>query len=202
VRGEYVITGQGKGLTYVRADAVLGKQSKGNAEKARAELLRRYLRCFGPTTPADFAAWVGIASSEAQEDWEYVADQLLEVDLDGRKSWIHSDDAHVLSDPPAAKGVRLLPPYDAYLDQRDRATLIPERSLHKRVWRAIGNPGVVLQNGEAYGTWRTQKKGKCLIVTSEPFDGYSRPLQKEISEQAELLAPFRNCTTVELVCTT
>jgi hypothetical protein len=199
VRGEYIITRQGQGSTYVRSDTVLGKQSKAHAEDARAELLRRYLRCYGPTTATDFAAWVGIASSEVQEDWEHVAGQLIEVDIDGREGWIHRDDADVLRDPPAAHRVRLLPPYDAYLDQRDRVTLIPNKSLHKRVWRAIGNPGVVLHDGEAVGTWRTQKKGKRLIVTAEPFDEFSRPLQKAISEQAELLAPFRDCTTVEAV---
>ena len=90
VHGEYVITREGKGSTYVRADKVLGKRAKANATKARAELLRRYLRCFGPTTAADFAAWVGIAASEAEEDWDRLGDSLMEVDLAGRQTWIHS----------------------------------------------------------------------------------------------------------------
>src|SRR3712207_7944687 len=38
-------------------------------------------------------------------------------------------------------GVRLVPPYDAYLDQRDRATLVPDKAVHGRIWKAIGNPG-------------------------------------------------------------
>ena len=64
VHGAFVITRRGKESTYVRADKVLGKRRKPSATKARAELLRRYLRCFGPTTAPDFAAWVGIVAAK------------------------------------------------------------------------------------------------------------------------------------------
>jgi hypothetical protein len=199
VHGAFVITRQGKQSTYERADKVLGKRAKLSPAKARAELLRRYLRCFGPSTTASFGAWVGIVASEATEDWAQLSDNLVEVDIDGRSSWIHSGDADALRDPPSAEGVRLLPPYDAYLDQRDRETLIPDKALHRRVWRAIGNPGVILRGGDAIGTWRTQKKGKRLVVTAEAFDEFSGRARAEISAQAELLVPFRECASVEVV---
>ena len=199
VHGAFVITRQGKESIYERADKVLGRRKKLSATSARAELLRRYLHCFGPSTSADFAAWVGIAASEGKEDWEHFSDDLIEVDLDDRPVWIHKDDVDVLRDPPSAAGVRLLPPYDAYLDQRDRETLIPDKALHPRVWRAIGNPGVVVRGGEAVGTWRTQKKGKRLILTAEAFDEFSARARDDISKQAELLAPFRECAAVETV---
>jgi hypothetical protein len=202
VHGEYVITREGKASTYIRSDKLLGKSQKANPLKARAELLRRYLRCFGPTTAADFGAWVGVAASEAQEDWDRLGESLREVDLGGRAAWVHSDDAKALRHPPSAAGTRLLPPYDAYLDQRDRATLIPEKTLHRRVWRALGNPGAVLSGGEVVGTWRTQKKGKRLIITAEAFDEFSKRARDEISAEAERIGPFRECATVETLFAT
>ena len=39
--------------------------------------------------------------------------------------------------------MRLLPPYDTYLDQRDRLTLLPDKALHTRVWTPIGGPGTL-----------------------------------------------------------
>lgn len=197
LRGEFVIRRDGKTSAYVRTDQVLGKRTTMNQDAARRELLRRYLRCFGPSTAADFAAWVGITASEARADWDSLADELIEVDLDGRKTWVHDVDAAVLHKRPKGSGVRLLPPYDAYLDQRDRETLIPERALHKKVWRAIGNPGVVISAGEAVATWRTQKKGKRLNVIVETLRDLSRRACDEVAAQAELLGPFRECTSIE-----
>ena len=76
------------------------------------------------------------------------------------------------------RGVRLLPPYDAYLDQRDRETLVPDTAQQKRLWRAIGNPGVVLADGEVAGGWRPQKKGKRLTAdrgaVRDTYEGHAR----------------------------
>src|SRR6185295_16008727 len=89
-----------------------------DTSRPRAELLRRFLRCFGPSTAADFAAWVGIATAEAELSWKLSAASLVPVDLDGRRCWLHADDLAAFERAPEPSGVRLLPPYDAYLDQR------------------------------------------------------------------------------------
>jgi len=54
-------------------------------------------------------------------------------------------------------GVRFLPPYDPYLLDRDRDLLVPQRAAQRTVWRASGNPGVVLVDGEPVATWRSRK---------------------------------------------
>jgi len=41
-------------------------------EVARAELLRRYLRCYGPSTRGDFAAWAGIYAGDTDPWWDLV----------------------------------------------------------------------------------------------------------------------------------
>jgi len=40
------------------------------------------------------------------------------------------------------------------LEDRDRALLVPSRTAQKAVWRASGNPGVVLVDGEPVAIWR------------------------------------------------
>ena len=94
--------------------------------------------------------------------------------------------------------MRLLPPYDSYLDQRDRATLLPDKALHPRVWRPIGNPGVVLVDGQIVGLWRPRKKGKRLVVAVETVTPVSREARAEIEAEATLLAPYRDCTSAEV----
>jgi len=37
---------------------------------ARAELVRRYLHCYGPSTPQHFAEWAGIGPAQAGRAWD------------------------------------------------------------------------------------------------------------------------------------
>jgi hypothetical protein len=198
VRGVFVIFRTGKENLYAPTDQWLGKRKRADPAKARVELLRRYLRCYGPSTVNHFADWVGITTADARQAWDAMADRLVEVSLEGRPAWVHADDVARLESPPTAASVRLLPPYDAYLDQRDRATLVPVRELHRRVWRILGNPGVVLADGQLVGLWRPQKKGKRLILTVEAFTALSRGTRTEIEAEAALLAPLRGCTSAEV----
>ena len=87
------------------------------------------------------------------------------------------------SSPPTPTGSPTRPPrpacgccrrYDPYLDQRDRDTLLPDRELRARVRRSLGNPGVVLVDGDLAGLWRPAKKGKRLVLTVEPVTAAAR----------------------------
>ena len=198
VRGVFVVSRAGKDTRYVRTDQWLGATPDGDRVGARAELLRRYLGCYGPSTAEHFAAWAGIATGDARRSWDGVADQLVAVDLDGGRAWLHAADVARLESPASPTRVRLLPPYDSYLDQRDRATLVPNKALHRRLWRIIGNPGVVLADGQIVGLWRPRKQGKRLIVTVETVAPVARKARAEIEAEATGLAPYRGCTSAEV----
>jgi len=201
VAGVFVIVRTGKENLYISTEQWLGAAPYGDALAARAELLRRYLRCFGPSTAEQFAAWIGIGVAEARADWARTADRLVEVDLEGQRTWLYADDVERLVQPPVPEGFRLLPPYDAYLDQRDRATLLPDKSLHRRVWTVLGNPGVVVDDGQIVGTWRPQKKGKRLGLKIEAFGALGPETRAEIEAEAARLASLRGCTSVDVTIT-
>ncbi len=196
--GGYAITRHGKASAYVRADQWLGGPLSGEPTALRVVLLRQYLRCFGPSTPNDFASWVGVHASEAARAWDTLASDLVGVDAAGRRAWLHADDLPALESAPAPVGVRLLPPYDAYLDQRDRLTLVPDKALHRRIWAVIGNAGALLVDGEVAGVWRPQKKGKRLTIAVEAFGPLSPAARDEITVEAELIGPLRGCTSVDV----
>ena len=198
VSGAYVIARTGKDTAYVSSDRWLGAVPQLDRDRARAELLRRYLRCFGPSTAEDFATWAGIGAADARRSWDGLGDRLVAVETNGRPAWLHADDLARFDNPPTPSGVRLLPPYDAYLDQRDRTTLMPDKALHRRVWKAIGNPGVVLADGEVIGLWRPKKAGKRLQLTVEALASVSRRVRTAIEAEAALLAPRRGCTAAEI----
>lgn len=157
--------------------------------RARAALLRRYLRCYGPSTRKDFAAWVGIGSRDAQPWWEAIADELTPVDVDGRRTWIlteHADDLRSAD----VHGVRLLPPGDPYTQMRDRATIVDPK--HQRaVWKSVGAPGAVLADGAIAGTWRPRKHGRTLTVTVTLFAPLRSALRTALREEARHVAQLR-----------
>lgn len=203
VAGIYCIAPRsGREVCYVRVDEWLGEEvppvGSAGARDAGRELLRRFLRCYGPATPGDFADWTRIGTSDARQRFTELADDLQEVSWDGDTGSVLRDDIDELRDARPPSGLRLLPPSDPYLLARDRATLVPDASNRKVVWPSLGAPGTLLVDGEIVGIWRSQKKGALLSVQISYFD---RPIARAaalIEQEALLLAEMRGCRTVEM----
>jgi hypothetical protein len=178
---------------------VFGAPPKARGVKqAPAELARRFLHAYGPATHGELAAWAGIAPSHARTLLDAIAGEVEEVDVRGRAALSLAADADALASPPAASGVRLLPPFDPYLDQRDRATLWPDPAVRKRARTGIGAPGALLVDGEVAGLWRPEKKGKRLVVNVEPLTKAARRAAAAIEAEAQVLAPHRGAKTGEV----
>lgn len=191
---------RGAETPFVRTDQWLGMPPADvDAAAAGAELLRRYLRCFGPSTVEDFAAWAGIAPRHAERLWQRVEAELLPVQVGPRLGWLHhADSARFQVPTTTAVGVRLLPPHDPYLEQRDRQTLLADSTLHRQVWRAAGSPGAVLVDGQLVATWRAHKRGKSLQALIEPFAPLPSAARTEVEAEFQSIAAYRGCQTTEL----
>jgi winged helix DNA-binding protein len=126
--------------------------------QARRELVRRYLRVFGPGTPAGFGRWAGVRPAAAQDAFEGVADSTIPVRTPIGDAWIlESDEAPFRAARRApAEGVRLLPSGDAYylLQGSDRELLVEDPARRGELWTSRVWPGAVLAGGEIVGTWR------------------------------------------------
>jgi hypothetical protein len=189
----------GNESSFVRTDQWLDRPTPmTDAHQARAELVRRYLRCYGPSVPDHFAEWAGMTQADARSSWGLLEADLLEVSLGGGRCWLHRGDLPDFESPRGARGVRLLPPHDMFLFQRDRVSLIPEVRLHKVVWRSSGNPGVVLVDGRVAAVWRPQKKGGNLVLTVAPFGELGGAGRQAIEAEAADIAPFRGASTVQV----
>jgi hypothetical protein len=124
---------------------------------ARRELARRYLHVFGPTTPAAFSKWAGIARGEGQAAFDVLGESLTAVRTPIGEGWILTSDEIAIRAPagPAA-AARLLPSGDAYflLQGADRELLLPDAERRGELWTSRVWPGAVLVAGEVVGTWR------------------------------------------------
>ncbi|WP_028642910.1 DNA glycosylase AlkZ-like family protein [Nocardioides sp. URHA0020] len=90
---------------------------------------------------------------------------------------------------PVRAYLRLLGPFDLFLQGRDRELVVPDASARPDLWRTLGRPGGVLAGGELIGSWRPRSKGRRLQVAVTVWDG--GPVPAGVAEQAERLAAFR-----------
>jgi hypothetical protein len=161
------------------------ERERPDATAARRELTRRFLRRCGPTTVDALAAWLGFAPPAARRWWAALRDELVEVDVEGRRLWCHRDDLPGPADARSADGVWLLPPFDPLVELADRPLLVPDPARRRKVWRATANPGVLLMDGELAGTWRQRRSRGRPTVTVTPFG--RPPDEPAVARAAEAL---------------
>ena len=154
---------------------------------AASEAVRRFLGFYGPATPGGFADWAGLAKTHAARLWDEVAGDLVEVEVGKATGWLLREDLGALESPPAAEGIRLLPPGDPYLQTPNRPLLASDPELRKRLFRPVASPGAVLKDGRLTGLWRVKAKGKTAEITVEALRRLPRgDLEKEAQRVAEL----------------
>jgi hypothetical protein len=140
LHGKLCIAGRaGRQPAFTRTDQLVGWEPP---EDARAELVKRYHRQYGPSSAAHFAEWAGIGKAHARAMWSESGEPGERLD-----------------------GLRVIAPGDPLLLGRDREALIPDPAWRKKVWSSIPNTGVILDGGEPVALWKARKQGKRLEVT-------------------------------------
>jgi hypothetical protein len=175
-----------------------GPLATADEDVARPELLRRYLRCYGPSTHRAFAEWTLRSVADVRGVFEAIETELVQVNAARPAEWLLAADVDALASPAQPTGTRLLPTQDPYLQQRDRDRLLPDRELRRRLWRPVGAPGLVLVDGKATGVWTARRQGTRLNVTVEPFDRLTGPERQAISDEADSIAPLRGAESATL----
>jgi DNA glycosylase AlkZ-like len=162
---------------------------------AAAEAVRRFLRFYGPAKPGDFAEWAGVAKSHAERLWDEVAGELAEVKVGRGASWLLSDDVGALRSPPAAEGIRLLPPGDPHLQKPNRPLLAADPELRRRLFRPVGSPGAVLSDGRLAGLWRMRLRGGRAELTVERL---GRLRRADLEDEAQRVVELRGAAELAL----
>ena len=154
-------------------------------EQAQAELLRRYLKAYGPATPQDFARWSGLFMVGIKKSFENLESEIEWVEIegcDGKYAVLKgAETERVSSGKP-----RLLAKFDPYvMSHKDKSLYLPEK-LAPHVFRPAGQvEATILVDGVIRGTWRAERAGKNLTIKVEPFEAFGSRLLKQIQKEAE-----------------
>ncbi|MGI5457471.1 winged helix DNA-binding domain-containing protein [Streptomyces sp. CA-249302] len=173
---------RGRKVTYTRPPEFtpLG------AEEAVRELVRRYLRAYGPATPQNFAKWLAGGARWAVELFGRLAEagEIEEVVFEGDGGWwVVAGDVEFPEG--AVSGVRLLPYFDAYgIAAQPRETLFPGDAYRRALARGqAGNYPVLLVDGVVAGVWHQRRRGRRTTVTVEPLGQLTARQERELGEQ-------------------
>lgn len=152
------------------------------------DVVRGYLRLLGPATPPLVASYLDAPVADVKRRWPADAE---EVRVGDAVRWLL--DADTDTDAPAgpAETVRLLGPYDLFLQARDRDLLVPDPARRKALWPVLGRPGAVLVDGEVAGLWRPRQSGGRLRVLVERWQPMGDRVRRQVQEQAARLAEHR-----------
>ena len=181
---------QGREVTFVRTDQWVAHKANLSPEDARTEMLRHYLRAYGPATSQDFLAWSGMAAKDVRSSWDSTSG-IAEVAVEGQRAWMLREDLTQLSRKEGRESVRLLPSFDTYLlGHRDKGHLV-DAAHYKRVYRKAGwlSP-VVLVDGRVAGVWTHRKIRGGWDVRIEPFRPLTRLEREGIAAEVEDLGRF------------
>ncbi|WP_051016229.1 DNA glycosylase AlkZ-like family protein [Cellulomonas massiliensis] len=155
------------------------------------DVVRLLLHLLGPMTPKQAAELLDAPLADVRRRWPSDA---VEVEVDGRRSGALPADAAALqvhedvADEPL---VRLLGPYDLYLQGRDRDLLVPDAARRKALWPVLGRPGAVLVDGEVVGTWRPRTRGRRLGLELDPWVPWDAATTAGVEREHARLAAFR-----------
>ena len=187
-----VVFGAREGIypTFTSPARWLGRSLLNHPDGVR-ELVRRFLRCYGPTQVSDFQSWLGCSPRQAKRLWGGIEDELAPVELDGKRRWVLAEDLNLLSQGEEGERLLLLGSHDPYLDLRDRELILPDKARQRQVWKTVGNPGAVLLGGRVIGLWTVRTRGENLDVSVTLFEPLSPAQRSRLEELAQGYAAFR-----------
>jgi len=183
--------GEGNETTLVRTEQWLPPQEPVEEVQAQAELLRRYLRAYGPATLKDFAHWSGISMAEVRALRPLVDAEVAEYD---GVLVLREDMKALQSASFSQSSVHLLPYFDVYLLAHRFKEHFLKPQFYKRVYRNQGwiSP-VVLIDGEIAGVWSYKLSPKAAEIEVELFARVGSRTRTQIKDRAAELADLFQC---------
>jgi hypothetical protein len=150
--------------------------------EAYRELLRAWLRSFGPATPADAAWWHGLPLHDITQARQDLGAEVQEVAIEGLAGpfWMLADTALDGLEQPA--GVSLLPGLDPSIMACKERSLFLEPGWYEQLFDRNGNAGpTIWLEGRVVGGWACDPSGQVVTRALEPL---TRKQQRAVDEAA------------------
>jgi hypothetical protein len=187
---------RGRNVTFVDPEDWLGKPVRAarpgrpDPDEGLGRLVERFLRLFPGADMPGIGRWWG-SRYTMRKAIEAASLDLVAIDVEGTGGLALRSDVGVLAATKPFVGVRLLPGFDAYVNDLPRRVeaLMPV-DRHEAVHRVAGwvSP-VVIVDGRVAGTWELVS-GKRGGITVQPFGRWRGGTRAELAAEADRIAAF------------
>lgn len=179
--------GYGNSTDYAFGDVFTGG-TLAPVEDGLPELVRRYLRAFGPASVKDIQAFTGLTGLQGT-----VNALRPELRVFTGENGVELFDVSDAPLPPAAVSapVRFLPEYDnLVLAHADRRRVLADEH-RKRVLLSAGRVrATFLVDGFVAGAWSIERVKKSITLVAEPFVSVSDADREALADEGERLLRF------------
>jgi len=158
-----------------------------NPESARTEIVRRYLRAYGPATIEDISWWTGLPLQQVQRSLTQLRREGVRFALEGYKEDFYGlrETVELTKAPaPFENEIVFLPPWDPFtLGWSNRRRLV-EKDFAPYVYDNFGNAcSVIVENGRIIGLWQFRDSSVTMLEFHVFFPYVAR--RKEVFRLAE-----------------
>jgi hypothetical protein len=176
---------------YVAWDTWLRGRDRPSPDDALRVALERYLRAYGPASPADFGKWVGQPRvPRVRAAVAALGDGLVRYEGPDGRELIDLPGVDV-RDGPSAVPVRFLARWDSVLigyDARDR--ILPD-AVRAAVVKKNGDfLPTFLVDGFVAGLWRLERASDEAAMVLEPFATVAPATRRQLEAEAQRLGKF------------
>ena len=185
----------GANVTFVRTDKWVRKWPRVAPEEARRELVRRFLRAYGPTTLDGISRWFGMKPAVFRPLLRSLEPEVVEVTIEGRKGWKLSSDRSAVR--RHASSVRLLAQYDCYvIGSHPRDTITHDaaraaiRSYKRGQWEGVVGVPVLLIDGIVSGVWERRERGGRIEIGVQPSVKLSAAQRRAVAAEVARIGRF------------
>ena len=194
---------RGTRVTFVRPEAASSRWAGIlEPDEAAPIAIVAYLRAYGPATITNFRNWLSrgrVSARQIRRWFDTLGDQLTEIDVEGDRRFVLSEDLDEVAVTRPTTAVRLLPGFDQYVlgpGTEDLHVISPKR--RRAVSRQSGwIAPIVVAGGVVKGTWGVD--GEDLRV--DWFKEMGKPPRTRIDAEVERLStilgrPLRSQTVL------
>lgn len=183
---------QGQNVGFTRPDTWLRHQRPTSVDAPLKQAFRRFLAAYGPATLDDYGRWLAFTPAQVKAQLKSLGDEVCQVEVEGSNYYLLKQDLAEIQAATPLQVARLVPAFDPYIIGATRQVeQLTPGDFKDKIYRPQGwiSP-ILLVDGRMEGTWKSEQKGRKVLVTIEQFREQPAWVKAQIEAEAERLAEF------------